>query len=184
MPDQYMLVLTPLLSAAMGGVVALTSVYFTNRSNTKRLQLQLDREERRRNAETRRERGEELYMLTEAWLTGLAANYLTLLSVMRGNLTYNQHLDIVIEDGKARSVNFARIALLIDIYFPTTRKAYDQVLSARASLNKIAGAHKHAYKQGDIDGERFVGPFVQAQKAVEASGEVYKQQILESIRAI
>lgn len=182
--EQYITLLTPLLSAALGGVVALASVYFTNRSNTKRIQLQLDREEQRRKAEVRRDRGEELYMLTEQWLNGLATNYLTQASVMQGKLAYNQYLDLVISNGEKDAVNFPRIALLVDVYFPSTREAYDDVIITRTTLNKISGAHRRAYEGGEIDGTRFLKPFVEAQKALEAAGDVYKRQIVESIRAI
>jgi len=183
-PDQYITLLTSLLSAAVGGVVALASVYFTNHSNTQRVQLQLDREEQRRNADVRRDRGEELYMLTEQWLNGLGVNYLNQTFVMQGKLTYNQYLDLVISNGEKNAVNFPRIALLIDLYFPNTRKAYDDVISIRTTLNKISGAHKRAYEGGDIDGARFLTPFVEAQKTIEAAGEAYKRQIVESIRGI
>jgi hypothetical protein len=81
-------------------------------------------------------------------------------------------------------VNFARIALLIDVYFPSTRSAYNDVIAARTALNKISGAHKRAYEVGDIDGTRFIKPFVESQKAIEAAAEIYKRQIITTIRTI
>ena len=175
----------PLLSAAVGGTVALASVYFTNRANMKRFDMEIERGEKRRRAEVLRDRGEDLYMLSEQWLINLAINYLGEARVMQGKLTYNQHLDLAHSQTEKNPGNFQRIALLIDVYFPSTRKAYDDVLLARTTLNKISAAYKRAYEGGgDVDGTRFIQPFVEAQKAIEAAGEVYKRQIIECIRTI
>ena len=114
MPEQYIGLLTGLLSTAMGGALALASGY-----------LQLARQDRRRTAEVHRDRGEELYMLTEQWLNMLLCNAISLMSVMQGKLTYNQNLELTISEGEKNPVNFSRIGLLVDVYFPGTRNAYD-----------------------------------------------------------
>lgn len=164
--------------------MALVSVALSNCSNTSRLKLQFQHEANNRRFEVLRERGEELYSLTEKWLLGLAGYYLNLSGVMQGKLTYNQALDLQIAQGNSGTIEFSRIELLIDVYFPSTRAAYDALIAGRTNLNKIAAAHKRAYQQGDIDGSQFLNPFVETQKAIEKAGDSLKQEVIDAVRSI
>jgi hypothetical protein len=184
MPDQYVTMLTALTSAVAGGAVALLGVFLTNRSSTARLKVQLEHELRQRTTDLLRGRGEELYELTDKWLITFAKNYLSLSAVMQNKITYNQHYDLTIEEGKKSFQEYGRIEMLIDVYFPSTRPAYDKIIEARDELNNVINAHKRSYKNGDIDGYKFLKPFIQSQKSIEQAGVVFKMQILESIRHI
>jgi hypothetical protein len=57
-------------------------------------------------------------------------------------------------------------------------------MAKRGDIKKIAGAHKRAYERGETDGKPFLKPYVEAQKAVEASGQTFKAELTEAIRAI
>ena len=103
---------------------------------------------------------------------------------MQGKLTYNQCLELDIQEGKEGSFNFGRIEMLIDVYFPSTRSTYDKVIEGRTELNKVATAHKRAYEVGDIEGSRFLAPFVQCQHSIEQASETFKMQVLECLRAL
>lgn len=176
--------ITACVSSLIVGFVALASAALTNHANTKRLKLQFQNEADSRRSETLRGRGEELYVLTEKWLTALFGNYLNLATVMQGQLDYNHALDIQIADGKSNSFEFSRIELLIDIYFPSTRAAYDAVIAGRDRIASIAAAHKQAYKAGDIDGRKVGKPFFEAQQITEQAGVTLKAEIIKSLRAI
>jgi hypothetical protein len=89
-----------------------------------------------------------------------------------------------IQEGKEKSYNYGRIAMLIDVYFPSTRPAYDKIIESRTELNKIEGAYKRTYENGDDDGARFITPYVQCQHSIEQAGEDFKMLLLESIRAL
>lgn len=184
MTDPYVTMLTGLLSAAVGGTLALLSVFFTNKSNTTRLKVQLDHESQQRKVELLRNRGEELYELSDKWLKMFAGYYLRRSAVMQNKLTYNECFDLDIKEGKERSDNYGRIAMLIDVYFPSTRPAYDKINENRMELNKIETAFSRAYENGDADGARFITPYVQYQHFIEQAGEEFKTLILESIRAL
>jgi hypothetical protein len=137
MADESLTLITALTSTTLGGVLTLVSVLLANRSSTARLNLQLDYEATQRKAQILRERGEELYVLTERWLNGLVAGYyLRRKSVMQGKLTYNECLDLEIADGKDNPVNFSRMELLIDVYFPSTREAYNRTYTGAKSSMK------------------------------------------------
>lgn len=184
MADLYVTMLTALVSAIFGGAVALIGVFFTNRSNTDRLKLQFEHESRQRTTDLLRDRGEELYELIDKWLKMLTGNYLGLSAVMKGKLTYNQYYDLSNEEIKRRSYNFGRIEMLIDVYFPSMRSAYDKITETRDELNKIISEHKRSYRIGDIDGSKFLRPFTQGQMSIDQAGEAFKMQILDSIRHI
>ena len=93
--------------------------------------MQLEHETRQRGDEIFRSRGEELYELTDKWLNMLAGYYLHRSRVMQSNITYNQCLDLDIKMGKDGQGNFGRIEMLIDVYFPSTRLAYDKIIDGR-----------------------------------------------------
>lgn len=179
MPSQLLTLVTAVTSAA----IALIGVWLANRSSKARLKLQLDHEADQLKAQIFRERGEELYVLVQQWLNNLAGYYLRRCSVMQGKLTYNQCLDLEIADGKENPLNFSRVELLINVYFPSTRAAYARTAHGRDMLNEVATEHKRAYERGDIDGTRFLEQFRNAIESIHEEGQVLQTQILERIRA-
>ena len=176
--------LLPVLTALVGSGSTLLAVHLTNRSSTNRLNLQLDNEAKKRTADVRRDRGEELYTAVERWMNALSGNYIALATVMQGKITYNDYLDLVVKkEGSERTYEPGRIELLVDVYFPSVRCAYDVIITARAELNKVAQAHKSAYSSGALDGTRFIGPYVRAQKAVEKAHQDFRRVLIEQIRS-
>jgi len=103
---------------------------------------------------------------------------------VQGKLDYNQCLDLGIEDGKALAHNFGRIKMLIDVYFPDARAAYDETIKCRDDLNKVAIAHKHAYECGQTDGQGFPERFLETQYAIETNGDRLKETVLQIVRAL
>lgn len=184
MVDPYVTMLTGLSSAAVGGALALLSVFFTNRSNTKRLKVQLEHESQQRKIELLRNRGEELYELSDKWLNALAGYYLRRSSVMQNKLTYNQCIDLDIKEGKDNSYNYGRIEMLIDVYFSSTRSAYDKIIEYRTELNKIEISFKRKYENGELDGATFITPYVKTQLSLEKAGEEFKMLVLQEIRTL
>jgi hypothetical protein len=140
-------IVNTIVSATLGGGIALLVVYLTSRFDAKM-----------RREKTLRERGEELYVLSEKWVSGLFTDYLRRSDVMHGKLTYDQINGRAIAEGKRDSNDFSRIEMLIDVYFPSTRSAYDRVETARDVLSNIASQHKRAYETGDTDGSQFCKP--------------------------
>jgi hypothetical protein len=184
MADQCSTFLTAALSTLVGGIMALLGVLLTNRSNESRLKLQFDLELRKQKSDLHRSRGEELYELTDHWLKALAGYYLRRNAVMQGKLTYNQCFDLDVQELKKDPPKFGRVEMLIDVYFPSTRSAYDKIIDCRTLLNKIAMEHERAYKDGDTDGSRFLRPYVECQQSIEKAGDIFFKQILDCIRAL
>ncbi len=137
--------------------------------------------EEQRRSDRLRASGEELHSLFGQWLNSLFGFSLRRIMVMQGKLTYNQCLDLDIKEGKP-PYDFGRIELLIDLDFPILRPAYDRVIDERTKLHKIEVEFKRSYEQGDVDGERFVGPYVKLQKSMEVLGEEFQQQLLKCLQ--
>ena len=173
-------VVVSLLSGLIGAGAALASAYLTNRISLKRD----EREAQQRKSQLLRERGEELYSSSVTWLNNLFGHYMRRNAVMQGKLTYNQCLDLDIAEGEKQPKDFHRIELIIDVYFPSTRRSYDLVIAERARLNKVERGFKRAYESGQSDGSLYLGPYVETQKKLEEAGEAIKAEILNCVRDI
>lgn len=146
-----------LAPAVVTGSVALLTIYLTNRGNNERLNMQLLHEKTRQQTELIQARGEELYQLVYTWQNNFSTQYLAMASVMRGEISYNEGLDI--QKDEIADTDFGRIPMLIFVYFPKIQQKYDQVISLRSIVNERLSAHKAAYKLGEIDGTAFINPF-------------------------
>ena len=188
MSEAYIALGSALGGAAAGGILTLVGTLLSNRSSEKRLKEQFDHEASQRKAELLRQRGEELYVAAHRWVHELAGIHIARLSVMRGELTYNQALDLDIKHGEQREDRvtemFNRIELLVDAYFPSTRPAYDKLIQCRDRLAEIEAAYKAAYKRGDEGGSNYLKPYTQAQLDTSEAGESFKARVLDCIRAI
>lgn len=73
--------------------------------------------------------------------------------------------------------------MILGIHAKELRPYYQRVVDARSELNTISTEHKHAYEQGDIDGERFLKPYTATQLKIEKLGEVLKEKIAEHAKS-
>jgi hypothetical protein len=176
--------LVTLATASITGGVALIGVYLTNRATAQRTHEERLFETQEQERTELLSKAEELYELTDKWLSGFSHNFLSLVPVMRGQYDYNTYLDSIIEYGKSQESRFIRIEMLIAIYFENLRQPYQKVLAQREKFNKIVGAHKDAYKRGDVHGERHIEPFTQVALALDSEGEALKSAIAKTARNI
>lgn len=172
-----------LIGVLLGSSITIFGVWLTNRSNIYQLKLQLAHKERVDRITIIQEHLEELYIQSEYWLTAYASNfYLPLITVMKGEMSYRDHRDLIIKNGKDLKFDFSRIKMIVDIYAPSLSSNYQSIIDARSRINAIVKEHEHAYESGDTDGSRFLKPFVEAQKKLEQSGQEFKQKIAELAR--
>jgi hypothetical protein len=176
--------LVTLATASITGGVALIGVYLTNRATAQRTHEVRLYEAKEQERTELLSKAEELYELTDKWVSGFSHHFLSLVPVMRGQYDYNTYLDSVIEYGKSQESRFIRVEMLIAIYFPNLRQPYQKVLSQREEFNKIVGAYKEAYKRGEMNGERYIEPFTQVALALDSEGETLKIAIAETARKI
>jgi hypothetical protein len=175
--------LIPILASIITGAAAFLGVLLTNKFHFKRIKLEHDIEAERKRQDLYRDRGEELYVSVEKWLSGIQTNYLSVLRVMQGKLTYDGHTELTIKSAEKQTHDFTRLEMLIDVYFPETKSLYMKVHEARKAINKVWFEHERQYEGGDTDGLRFIAPFVDAQNAFETAGTHLKEQIKKCISA-
>lgn len=155
----------------IGSSLTIIGVVLTNRSNTERLKTQLQHEHNVRRQELRRERAEELYVESKKYLNAVVIHYLPYKKVMKGELTFNQALDLTIDNGSKRDFEPYRVTMIIDMYFPNLQNPFNEIMTKRDFLNRIVTDYKEQYKTGDTDGTKWLGPF---QATLEELGQAIK----------
>jgi len=166
-----------LLGVVVGSALSILGIWLTNRANTKQLNIQLDYEKSTNSNLRKKEKLEELYVLIDKWLGAIFSDYLRLTLVMRGEIDYNQYLDQTIESGNQNNVDFSRLGMIVDIYGHELQSSYKTIIDARSELNDISIAHKRAYKNGDIDGSKYLKPYMDASIKIEELAELFKKEI-------
>ncbi len=133
-----------------------------------------------------RQRGEELYSNVFEWLDGLFFFSIRRCGVMRGQMTYAECIEQDIEWGKNKTSTptMLRLEMLIDVYFPSTRGEYDEILRLRSKLNQIEAEFKRGYENGHVDGRAFLEPYLDIQKGIEVVGTKLQKHVIEEIRKI
>lgn len=155
----------------------------TNLANTSRQKAQLQSEKARRTEDLMRERGEELYELVDSWSGGLISHYLTMNYVMSGKLTYNQALEIDAKRMSGGAPKFARIEMLIDVYYPDARGTYDALIERRDQANSVVTKHKREYEKSGPGKSTLLDEFIAIQVEVENGIEALKKKIIALVRA-
>lgn len=103
---------------------------------------------------------------------------------MKGELDYNQALDLTMGKGTKGIADFDRLQMLIDVYFPALLETFNRLLKVRGLMNKILSQHKTEYKQGLPDGSKFVEPMFDALDHIEKVGEQLKKEIIAQEKAV
>ena len=168
--------ISQIASTVLGGFLALTGVFLANI-------LSEHSTEKRNQQKMLRGNGEELYSLISKWATLVFTKNLALYSVMRGEVTYNEYLDIYNNSGGMEGVDPHRMELLIYTYFPKLIPQYKKTRLMLEAHNQVVNDHKNAYEQG-ADGILFLKPFQQAQIKFEHESDMLKKEIIEQLSAI
>ena len=176
--------LNTMITVLTTGFITLLAVHLTNRANYKKLILQTELEREIKIKEIIRKKLEELYLLTDTWITAIITNWLPYHKVMLGELTYNQALDITIQQGENYKYEFSRIKMLIDLYFPSVLEKYNELLKAKNSVNQILDTHKRDYKKGNINGLKYAEPFLNEQKKFAEKVEILMQSITDLSKTV
>jgi hypothetical protein len=178
----YITTLSNLSSAITGAAGALVGVWLTNRANDHRARTQSKSDLSREQRALVRERGEELYQHADRWQSNLRANSFTWLGVMQGRYSANDALDMEINQNRERKYDFGRIEMLVDVYFPDSRKALDAVMSGRDLRSKLLSNFKNAYKSGEAGDPDFAAGFIESMHDLERVCEDFKKAVVEEIR--
>lgn len=173
LPENLVTLAAVLLTAA----ATLLGVFLGDRGNTARLKMQLEHDHLSITRELRREKSEELYMLNRDWVRLFHSSMFNILHVMKGTFDYNFALDLMIEEGKENPLNFARVHMLVDLYFPPLKPQFIRVCEARNEVSEIVKGHREKHESGDHDGIEFVVPMEKAMREVVKASEDFSMAI-------
>ena len=163
----------------IGALMSILGTWLSNRASLNQLKAQLQFNKDQTTKELNRSRLEELYTGINEWSNNIAGNYLTLMTVMDGKLTYNQYLDKTIENDKSRTYDFGRLEMIMKVYGADFISLYENALSARSILNNIAIAFRQSYLSGNPEGSKFINEYIAAQKIFEARIKALLDKIAE-----
>jgi hypothetical protein len=131
-----------------------------------------------------REKIEELCVLFDAWSTHIQIHYLNFTKAMAGDLELNSMLKLEIQRGKENNLNFGRIKILIDLYFPHLRDNYNAVEAAKTNANNIMLTYQKNCRNGDFEGRSYVEPFLFYQKAFREEAKNFYEIISKDSKYI
>lgn len=164
-------------TALLTSTLTLIGVRYTNKSNNERLSIQLEHERKLKREELVRDRLEELYVESKRYMNAVVTYFLPYRQVMEGELTFNQALDLSIDNGYTH--NPERVHLIMDMYFPELRDSFSDVEEVLEKTNKILHGYKLQYKQGDISGEKWLPLFQNSLEKLSDTADAFEKHVRE-----
>lgn len=131
-------------AAAITALSTLAGVLLANRAAATQLGQRLCHVEETARKEALRVRLEELYQSIEQWAGSVVSHYILYREVMYGRLTYNEALDVTIENGSQEDA--ARIFMLADLYFPDCHALLEEMKASRDEAASVLGDFKERYR--------------------------------------
>jgi len=144
--DKYFPSLLALGVAVITGFFTVLSAYLANRASTMQLSLKLRHESDKDRLEARRERLEELYSLVMAWSKEAFSFYFPFMTVMKGDISYNEALDLSVD--RKKTVDADRLFTLAELYFDSGHERLNEVRKSLKKVNSINEEFKRLYKSG------------------------------------
>jgi len=130
-----------------------------------------------------RKKLEELTISLIGFCNQLGTNFLPYLSVMNGEISFNQALDIVI-DSKETERYYHKVAMIINIYFPNFSNDLEKIHSVRNLGNKIINDFKYQYKQGKTSSKKHLNEITDVIKLLGEVEENFKLAIRKEAKKI
>jgi hypothetical protein len=121
--------------------------------------------------ESRLEELEELFVLFKKWASNIDLIYINHARAMKGDIDYLVMLGMEIERSNENSFDFDRLEMLINLYFPNIKLAYERLIETRTKANKFMLEYGNQYVAGNTDGRKFLAPFLDAQNEFSKEAE-------------
>ena len=174
---------TAVLAAAVTALSTLGGIHLANKSSERQLSLRLSHQDAKDQKEALRARLEELYQLVDHWAGDVISHYITYRSVMQGQLSYNQALDITI--ASESKGNATRMFTLADLYFPKCHDALKEIRASRDQMAEIEGAYRELYRESGPQGNPAHQRALSAEMARFTSAiENYKRELSSYAREV
>lgn len=130
-----------------------------------------------------RQKAEALYLAADEFGRDFGAHLLTYLPVARGDIDYNQMLDLQIaKPAKKQQGGAETMTMLVSIYFPEVQPQLDALLKQRDLWSELRSAHKAAYKEGEGVNSMWVSAFQHSGLDVDRAIKNLQTAIVKSAR--
>jgi hypothetical protein len=173
-----------LVGAAVVGVLSILATHLSQRHAERLLSEQHDFQRSEQRDQVLRARGEELYAMSEGLGKAVFIAHFPLYAVMRGEMSYSSFYGLFKENMASNTYDHNRFEMLVDVYFPTTRAAYDEMQNALRAHNDVVARHRLAYKEGKGSGGEFRKPFREADEAFQKAQNAFSRAVLTEIKKI
>lgn len=165
------------LGLGIGTIVAsgVTSAIVTYRLNR-----------RKERFEFLRGKAETLYLAVDQFVKDLINHALVFYPVLKGEMDWNQMLDLQIENGSKLSKHEGAevMEMLVELYFPTVRPALAELFKARDDFTSITHAMKRDYKTlGYVPAEKYGAAFQRAVELINEKGDRLQSVTITAARA-
>lgn len=126
--------IAPLLAGGIAAGATLLAVIVTSLFNLRVARLNIEAQSRQKTKEIKLEKLEELFFLFDKWQLNFSKIYLCYLRCYRGQLKFNEVLELVngftlLAPGEAQ-----KYRMVMDLHFPSLAQAYAPVEAARKRL--------------------------------------------------
>jgi hypothetical protein len=173
--DKYLPSLLALGVAVVTGFFTVLSAYLANRASTRQLSLKLKHESDKDRLDARRERLEELYSLVMAWSKQATSFYFPFLSVMKGDLTYNEALDLAID--RKNAIDVDRLFTLAELYFDSGHARLDEIRQILKKVNSVNEEFKRLYKSGQTSSKEHLRKMSAELISLDGAIDSYKKAL-------
>ena len=169
-------------AAAVTALSTLAGIRLANRASESQLKLRLSHEDAKDRREAIRVRLEELYQLIGQWAGEVVGHHITYRSVMLGQLTYNQALDLTIKHGSP--INSERLFTLAELYFPECHVVLSKIKSARDKAAKVQSAFKEQHRDSGEGSREHATALSKALEEFNAAIASYKKALAVYAREV
>lgn len=173
-----------IIAAVLTSGIAFLGVSHTNRENRKRMITQHDHERRLRKEELVRERAEELYIIVKKWCRTMITDHFPYVRVMRGQLSYNDALDMTLASGEKRGYDPERMHMICDIYFQELSKEIADILDMNCKILDFRELCKKELESGRIKDERMADAYLKKINALIEAARRLEHQVANVAKSV
>lgn len=131
-------------------------------------------------------KAEALYLAANEYGRTLAGYTLTYFPVIKGDIDWNEMLDMQIKAGSEKREHGGAelMTMLVEIYFPSVRPALADVFDARTEFNKFANEMKREYiRSGSLNSYALMPRMMEATTNINTTIQKLEAAIVEAARS-
>ena len=175
--------ISPLFVAIATGGFTLVAVWLGGVFGMRQAKTTLLEQARLQERREKFDRIEELYELVSRWLKTTISDHLVFRPVMKGEISYNQALDLVTKIDRAK-FDSSRMVALAELYVPEKSTEFQGIHEADEAVNKIQWAFKEEYKNLGPDSRDCSAELSSALRILNDRTEAYKAELVKIVQDV